>query len=70
MATDAVKACGDPYRNSPAARYRAVVRWIASRGLVVPMDIQVVIQRHPEILTDAPARRSYGMRALQVGVAK
>lgn len=70
VATDAVKACGDPYRNSPAARYRAVAQWIASRGLLVPMDIQVFIQRHPEVLTDVPARKSYAMRALQAGAAK
>ncbi|RDU96671.1 hypothetical protein [Trinickia dinghuensis] len=70
VATEAVKACSDTYRNSPAARYRAVGRWIASRGLVVPMDIQIFMQRHPEVLTDVPARRSYAMRALQVGAAK
>jgi len=70
VATEAVKACGDPYSNSPAARYRAVARWIASRGLVVPMDMQVFLQRHPEVLVDVPNRKSFAMRAMQVGAAK
>lgn len=70
VATEAVKACDDPYRNSPAGRYRAVPRWVASRGLLVPMDIQFFIQRHPEVLVDAPNRRSYAIRAMQAGAAK
>ncbi|CAB3671395.1 hypothetical protein LMG24076_01964 [Trinickia soli] len=70
VATEAVKACGDPYRNSPAARYRAFARWVASRGLIVPMDMQIFIQRHPEVVVDLPNRMSYAMRARQVGAAK
>lgn len=70
VATESVKACDDPYRNSPAARYRAVARWIASRGLLVPMDIQFFIQRHPEVLVDAPTRKSYAIRAMQAGVVR
>jgi len=70
VATEAQKVCGDPFRNSAAARYRAVALWIASRGLVVPMDMQVFIQRHPEVLVHTPARLSYAMRARQVGATR
>ena len=70
VATEAMKGCGDSYRHTPAARYRAVARWVAGRGLVVPMDMQVFIQRHPEVLVDVPNRGSYAMRARQVGAAK
>ena len=70
VATEAVKACSDPYKNSAAARSRAVALWIASRGLIVPMDLQIFMQRHPEVLVDVPGRSSYAMRALQVGAAR
>jgi len=67
VATEATRACGDRYRGTPAARYRAIMRWVASRGLVIPMDIQVFMQRHPEVLVDLPERKSFGMRARQAG---
>lgn len=70
VATENVKACSDPYKGSAAARYRAVARWIASRGLLVPMDVQVFMQRHPEVLVDIPERRSFAMRARQAGAAQ
>lgn len=70
VATEAVKGCDAPSSDSPAARYRAVARWIASRGLLVPMDIRFFIERHPEVLVDAPNRRSYAIRAMQAGVVK
>jgi hypothetical protein len=70
VATEGVNACRDPYKGSAAARYRAVARWIASRGLMVPMDMHVFIQRHPEVLVDMPERQSYAMRAWQAGAAK
>lgn len=67
VATESAGACKDPYRNTPMARYRAVLRFIASRGVMIPIDIQVFIQRNPEVIADSSLRRSYALRARQNG---
>lgn len=70
VASDAVRACRDPYRNTPFAIHRAVAMWILSRGVIIPTDMDIFIQRHPEVLVDTPLRRSYAMRARQAGATR
>lgn len=67
VATESAKACKDPHRNTPMARYRAALRFIASRGVMIPVDFEIFIQRNPEVITDSPSRGSYALRARQNG---
>jgi hypothetical protein len=67
VATESASACKDPYRNTPIARYRAALRFIASRGMIIPIDFEIFIQRNPEVIADSPRRKSYALRARQYG---
>lgn len=67
VAADAVAACKDPYHNTGFAKYRALFIWVASRGVLIPVDMQVFIQNNPEVITGGPRRNSYAIRARQYG---
>lgn len=67
VAADAQRACKDPYRNTSISQYRALFTWMATRGLLIPLDMQVFIQRHPEVVAGGPMQRSYAIRARQYG---
>jgi hypothetical protein len=67
VATESARACKDPYRNTPIAGYRAALRFIASRGMIIPIDFEIFIQRNPEVIADSPRRKSYALRARQYG---
>lgn len=68
VAAQAAEACKDPYRNNLSVqRYRAFWIWLASRGVMIPIDFQIFVQNHPEVIIDSPHRRSYAMRARQHG---
>ena len=68
VASDAARACKDPYRGTPLAIHRAIFMFIASRGLLIPTDMQVFVVNHPEVIAGGPMQRSYAMRARQIGV--
>jgi hypothetical protein len=67
VAADSTRACRDPYRGKPLAKYRAFFIWLASRGAVIPMDMQAFILNHPEVIEGGPMQKSYYMRARQYG---
>lgn len=67
VASDSARACKDSYRNTPRVKYRAFFLWMASRGVVIPMDMQVFVLNNPEVITGGPKQRSYAMRARQYG---
>jgi len=67
VATESARARKDPYRNTPIARYGAALRFIATRGMIIPIDFEIFIQRNPEVIADTPLRKSYALRARQYG---
>lgn len=67
VAANASGACKDPYRNTGVAKYRALFIWVASRGVLIPVDMQVFIQNNPEVIIGGPRRKSYAIRARQYG---
>ncbi|RDU97925.1 hypothetical protein [Trinickia dinghuensis] len=64
VASEGAKACKG---RTSSARIRLVVLWLASRGVLVPMDLQIFMQHNPEAIEDNMKRRSYAMRAWQHG---
>jgi len=67
VASNAERACNDPYRNTPLGKYRAFFSWMASRGVLISMDMQVFILNNPEVIAGGPRQKSYAMRARQYG---
>ncbi|CAB3659214.1 hypothetical protein LMG24076_01359 [Trinickia soli] len=67
VASDSERACKDSYRNTPLVKYRAFFSWMASRGVLIPMDMQVFILNNPEVIAGGPKQKSYAMRARQYG---
>lgn len=67
VAVNSQHACRDPYRNRSLAKYRAFFGWMATRGVVIPMDMEVFILWHPEVVVGGPLQKSYAMRARQYG---